>query len=330
MNKQLLALLFAAFAAILYAVNLPFSKLLLDHIHPVLMASFLYFGAGTGMFVFSLISKQDKKAKLSRSELPFTIAMVSLDIIAPIFLMIGLKTANSSNASLLNNFEIVATSIIALVIFKELISKKMWIAIVLVTISSALLSFEDLDALKFSWGSVYVILACISWGFENNCTKVLSSKSTFQIVIIKGIFSGLGSLLIALFLKIEFPSIHFILLTLLLGFISYGLSIFFYVKAQSIIGAAKTSAFYSLSPFIASFLSFLFLKESFSNNYMIALLIMILGTIFIILDTLVLSHNHFHTHELASANNEQGHSHIHFHWQNNQNEHEHKHIIKST
>ena len=36
---------------------------------------------------------------------------------------------NSANVSLLNNFEIVATSMIALVIFKEAISKRLWFAI---------------------------------------------------------------------------------------------------------------------------------------------------------------------------------------------------------
>lgn len=55
--------------------------------------------------------------------------MVILDIIAPILLMLGISMTNSANVSLLNNFEIVTTSIIALVIFKEIISKKLWIAI---------------------------------------------------------------------------------------------------------------------------------------------------------------------------------------------------------
>jgi len=325
MNKQFLALLFAILAAALYAINIPISKILLKNIHPVLMASFLYLGAGAGMFGYSLLSRKEQKSRLTRKELPFTIAMVVLDIIAPILLMIGLKTANSSNASLLNNFEIVATSIIALFIFKEYISKIMWIAILLVTISSALLSFESLEALRFSWGSLFILAACVTWGFENNCTKVLSSKSTNQIVIIKGIFSGLGSLIIALIMGIKFPGLTLLLMTLLLGFISYGLSIFLYVKSQNIIGAAKTSAFYSVSPFIGSFLSFIVLKEALSRNYLISLSIMILGASFIIFDTLALTHVHTHTHVVNNSNKEITHSHIHFHWQNKQNNHEHNH-----
>ena len=75
MIKQFIAMLFALLAAVLYAINIPVSKILLNSIHPVLMASFLYFGAGIGMFGYSKISKKDKKEKLSKKELPYTIAI---------------------------------------------------------------------------------------------------------------------------------------------------------------------------------------------------------------------------------------------------------------
>ncbi len=126
-------------------------------------------------------------------------------------------------------------------------------------------------------------------GFENNCTRMISSKDTFEIVILKRIFSGLGSFVIAFFLKESIPYIINILKVLLLGFVAYGLSIFLYVKAQSELGAAKTSAFYSVNPFIGAFLGFMFLNETLNLNYFIALLIMILGTLLIIKDTLLKS-----------------------------------------
>lgn len=121
--------------------------------------------------------------------------MVLLDIIAPISLMYGLLHTTSANASLLNNFEIVATTIIAFVIYKEVVSKRLWIAIAIVTLSSMVLSFEDISGLQFSWGSLFVLLAAVCWGFENNCTRNISSKNIFEIVTIKGICSGIGSFL---------------------------------------------------------------------------------------------------------------------------------------
>ena len=45
---------FAILAAALYAVNAPFSKILLDCIPPTLMAGFLYVGAGIGMIIIGI------------------------------------------------------------------------------------------------------------------------------------------------------------------------------------------------------------------------------------------------------------------------------------
>ena len=86
---------------------------------------------------------------------------------------------------------------------------------------------------------------------------MISSKDTFEIVFIKDFFSGLGSVIIALFMKKRFPSLLPLFFALLLGFVFYDLSIFFYIKAQNKIGASRTSSFYAINPFIGSFLSFL-------------------------------------------------------------------------
>ena len=212
--------------------------------------------------------------------------MVVLDIAAPIFLMVGLTKCSAANASLLNNFEIVATSLIALFIFKEVICKRLWLAILLVTISSILLSFEDMSSLEFSWGSLFVLLACVCWGFENNCTKMLSSKSSAQIVIIKGTFSGLGSLIVALIIGEKFPYIIWLIAALLLGFVSYGLSIHFYIKAQKYLGAAKVSAYYSIAPFLGVALGMLVLGERPAIQFYIALIVMIISTYIMVKDTI--------------------------------------------
>lgn len=274
------AIFYAILAAALYALNAPISKLLLGQIPSTMMAGLLYLGAGIGMFVMEKITKNKQEQPLTKKELPFTIAMVVLDIAAPIFLMVGLTKCSAANASLLNNFEIVATSLIALFIFREIISKRLWLAIVLVTISSILLSFEDMSSLEFSWGSLFVLLACVCWGFENNCTRMLSSKNPAQIVIIKGIGSGCGALILSLIIGERYFHIGYILLALLLGFVAYGLSIYFYIYAQRDLGAAKTSTYYAISPFIGAALSLIIFREQPSAIFIIALVIMAVGTYF--------------------------------------------------
>ncbi len=274
-------ILLAILAAALYAINSPFSKLLLDYMPSTLMAGFLYMGAGLGMGVIALIRKAKKtectEEKITRSDLPYTLAMIVLDIAAPIFLLLGLSCTTAANASLLNNFEIVATAVIALMIFKEKISSRLWIGILFVTVSCALLSFEDISSLKFSVGSLFILLACVCWGIENNCTRKLSSKDPLEIVLLKGIFSGLGSVIIGLCLGERIKAIWSVLAVLGVGFVAYGLSIFFYVYAQRILGAARTSAFYAVAPFIGTLLSLLIFRDVPHYTYFIAFGLMVIG-----------------------------------------------------
>ena len=283
------AVLWALLAAALYAISTPVSKLLLQDVAPTMMAGLLYLGAGTGMFVLGVVRRGIKQLPreqhLTRRDLPYTVGMVLLDIAAPICLMVGLTRTTSANASLLNNFEIVATALIALMVFREKISRRLWLAIGLITLSSMILSFEDASSLQFSFGSLFVLAACVCWGFENNCTRMMSASDPLEIVVIKGFGSGLGSLLIALVVGEPLPAPGVLSVVLALGFVAYGLSIFFYVYAQRRLGAAKTSAYYAVAPFIGVLLSRLILRESFTQVFLIALFIMMAGTYFASTDT---------------------------------------------
>lgn len=291
-NQRSEAMLLAVAAVLFYAISIPFSKLLLKQIEPTMMGALLYLGAGIGVGILSLCTKkhQKKQESLQKKDLPYMIAMVVLDITAVILLMYGVQETTAANASLLSNLEIVTTAVIAYFVFHEAVSKRMWIALLLVTCAGIILSFDGQQSMQFSYGSLLVIGSAAAWGMENNCTKMLSSKNTYQIVILKGICSGCGSLLIAVLLKESLPLFSYALGALLLGFVSYGLSIFAYIRCQNIIGAAKTSAFYAINPFVAALLSFFFLQESLSCTYFLGLAVMIAGAMVTIWDTLHSEH----------------------------------------
>ncbi|MDO4312768.1 MAG: DMT family transporter [Eubacteriales bacterium] len=338
MKMKHAATFFAILAAALYAVNIPISKYLLEYVDATMMAGFLYLGAGVGMILYGLagraFGRDKKKERLTRKELPYTVWMVILDIAAPILLMFGIARTNSANVSLLNNFEIVATSLIAFVIFKEVISKKLWIAISLVTVASVILSFEGEGAFIFNEGSLFVLGACTCWGLENNCTKMISNKSSEEIVIIKGCFSGAGSILVALVLGENIPAAQWVLAVMLLGFVAYGLSINFYIMAQKDLGAAKTSAYYSIAPFLGVAFSMILLGERPAWQFYIAFIIMVISTVMMIKDSIQLQHTHehahTHTHEHSHGDlvhtheHTHVHSHLHIHDQHTEN-HEHTH-----
>lgn len=334
-KNKLKAIMFAFLAAVFYAINVPISKVLLQHVGPTTMAALLYLGAGIGIGMMSLFNKKDreKAESLTKAELPYIVGMIVLDIAAPIFLMLGISYGSSANASLLGNFEIVATTVIALILFKEAVTKRLWVAIGLITLSSILLSFEGTDSFHFSYGSLLVIMATVCWGLENNCTRELSSKSTYQIVMLKGLCSGLGALVISLIKKESFPGFGYIAIAMALGFVAYGLSIFMYVRAQNVLGAAKTSAYYAVNPLIGALLAFVFLSESLSWMYVIALIVMVIGSALVVVDTFIRQHDHEHQHTFTHSHGGSTHthtvrhSHVHKHFLTEE-KHRHRHSIE--
>ncbi len=308
----------AILAAVLYGISAPVAKVLLTQLSPYVLAALLYLGAGLGMSVLRVIRGRltplSKAVAIPKKEMIFVVGMILLDIAAPIFLMLGLSEATAGTAALLNNFEIVVTSLLALVLFKEAVGRRMWLAIGLMTCATILLSMGPTLDFKLTPGAIWILLASVSWGLENNCTRMLSLNDPLDIVIIKGIGSGLGALSVALLLGAWEFTVLFGVFALLLGFVAYGLSIFFYIYAQRDLGAARTSAYYAAAPFVGVLASWLFLKEPLTMNFAIALLVMLLGTYFAVTE------DHVHQHEHVALYHDHAHTHDDLH-----HDHDHTH-----
>ena len=96
-------------------------------------------------------------------------------------------------------------------------------------------------------------------------------------MLLKGIFSGGGSIAIGLLAGERLSSAWSVFAVLGVGLVAYGLSIFFYVYAQRRLGAARTSAYYAVAPFIGVLLSLLLFREWPHFTFWIALVLMGLG-----------------------------------------------------
>lgn len=114
----------------------------------------------------------------------------------------------------------------------------------------------------------------------------------------------MGSLIVAGVMGEHIPAIKWLVCVLILGFVAYGLSVYFYITAQKDLGAAKTSAFYSIAPFLGVAFSMLLLKERPGIQFYAALIIMVISTYFMVKDTVELQHTH--EHELSE------HQHVHY------------------
>jgi len=317
-KSNILSPIFALLAAILFGISAPLSKFLLGEIDPVILAALLYLGSGLGLLIFKTLnslfrSRESIEAGLIQKDLLWLAgATLAGGVIAPIILLYSLDATPAATASLLLNFESVATTIIASIVFKEAVSRRTWWAIILITTASIVLSINfDLNW-GLSIGAIGIIAACFFWGIDNNLTRNISSKDPIIIVTIKGLAAGAFSLILAFILGQKLPAWETIIKALLLGSLSYGLSITLFVLALRGLGAARTSALFSTSPLSGLILSFVIFREMPGNLFLIAFPLMILGT-FLLVDE---EHNHMHVHERIShehahSHDDQHHNHTH-------------------
>jgi drug/metabolite transporter (DMT)-like permease len=308
----------AILAAMLFGASAPLSKILLGSIEPIPLTSFLYLGSGTGLLLFQAISslirkKSQIEAPLTVSDIPWlTGAVMFGGVIAPIILMFSLRVTPASTSSLLLNFEGVATTVIAVLFFKESAGKRVWTAVLLITCACVLLSWDFSNKWGLSIGALGIISACLCWGIDNNLTRNISSKNPFLIVTIKGFGAGLFSLILSFMLGNTLPDIKVILMAMLLGCFSYGLSIVLFVLAMRNMGSARTSALFGTAPFIGTILSFLLYNDKPGILFAAALPVMILGAALLLKENH--SHRHLHeytVHEHKHTHTDGHHNHVH-------------------
>lgn len=311
MRANLGFILQALLAALFFGASAPISKLLLGDVPPVLMAAFLYLGSGTGISIVNLTQRltgNQKEAGIRRPDIIWLAgAIISGGILAPIILMISLKNTPASTASLLLNFEGVGTTVIALIFFRESISRRALAAIFVITLASIFLSTNFKGGLGFSIGALGVLLACFLWSVDNNFTRNISAKDPLTIVAWKGLVAGTFSMFLGLVLGQQLPTLVSILDILLLGFISYGLSTMLFIYSMRGLGAARTSALYGTAPLAGMVLSILIFKDLITLMLALAAILMIVGTYLLANE----EHAHFHIH--MPVVHEHRHSHDEFH-----------------
>ncbi|PKO12203.1 MAG: EamA family transporter [Chloroflexi bacterium HGW-Chloroflexi-10] len=318
LKNKLYPILLALLAALLFGASAPLSKILLGDVEPVMLAAFLYLGSGFGLLIVKIFQQIGKKsvkteAKIRKSDLIWLIgATIAGGIAAPIILLFGLRDTPAATASLLLNFEGVATTIIAAFAFKESVSRRAWYAIITITAASIFLSVNLNSEWGFSIGALGILAACFLWGVDNNLTRNISAKDPLTIVTIKGLVAGTFSLILAIITGNVFPGWTVVLGAMLLGSLSYGLSITLFIRAMRGMGAARTSALFGTAPLAGLILSFILFQETINFLFLLAIPLMLVGTIFLVTE----DHVHLHTHEKVI------HDHSHSH---NDGHHEHVH-----
>jgi drug/metabolite transporter (DMT)-like permease len=299
----------ALLAALLFGASAPFAKLLLGEIEPILLAGLLYLGSGIGLLGIQTCLRTTQpaarnEAPIRRSDFPWLAgALLAGGVAAPITLLFSLRITPAATATLLLNFEGVATTLIAALAFKESIGRRAWGAIGLIAIASVLLSINGKANWGLSLGAIGVLAACVLWGIDNNLTRAISGKDPLKIASIKGLGAGSFSLGFALIAGNQFPGAGVILGAMILGCLSYGVSIALFIRAMRGLGAARTSVLFGTAPLSGIILSVLLFQELPNWPFVLALLLMAIGTGVLLSER----HEHHHAHDMTIHE----HSHVH-------------------
>jgi drug/metabolite transporter (DMT)-like permease len=296
MNRT--AVLYALISAALFGVSTPAAKVLVGSIHPVTLAGLLYCGAGVGVaalrrFLPAAVSGAPETS-LARADMPWLAAAIGAGgILGPLLLMFGLTRTDAATASLLLTLEGVATALIAWFIFHENFDRRIAIGMASLVAGAAILSWSGAPSFDSIAGPLAIAGACVSWGLDNNLTRKVSLADPLQIAMLKGLIAGPFNLILGLSISHQIPTFSGILLTGVVGFLGYGVSLALFVVALRGLGTARTGAYFSTAPFIGSAAAVVLLGEPITAQLLVAATLMAIG----VLLHLTERHEHEHFHE---------------------------------
>lgn len=307
----MVGIVYALLSAALFGVSAPFAKMLLGEVSPWLLAGLLYLGSGLGLAIMRFVWRS-KEAVLSRRDLPWLAgAVISGGIIGPLLLLFGLAQSSASEASLLLNLESVLTLVLAWIVFKENVDRRLMIGVVAIVSGAILLSWPKEAGIGLSWGPMLIAGACLAWAIDNNLTRKVSGADPMQIAMVKGLAAGTANVAIAFALGATLPAPAILGQAGMLGFFSYGISLTLFVLALRHLGTARTGAYYSLAPFIGAGTSIVLLSEPIAATFVAGGALMAIGL------WLHLTEQHQHEHEHEPLE----HEHVHVHDAHHQHAH---------
>lgn len=290
-------------------------KLVVGEMPSSLLAGLLYLGSGLGLTLVVLRQKVPASTllrSLSKRQWWFLLgAIASGGVAAPLFLAYGIRFGTASEVSLLLNFESVATTLLAWMVFREQIGPRVWIGKLFIIGASVLVLFTGGEGVRLSLPGLSVLGACLLWGVDNNLTREVESLPATLLACLKGWSAGIFNVLLSLALYRAQATPLQVTASLAIGALSYGASLVFFINALRQIGSARTSTWFASGPFIGTILSVLVLGERPSGEYWVAALLMLSGMLFLHGER----HRHAHRHEKMT------HAHPHEHDEHHQHPH---------
>ena len=295
-------------AALLFGAGTPLAKLLLAGTSPWLLAGLLYLGSGLGLTLVRWLRRSEVRARLAPGEGPWLAgAVLAGGVVGPVLLMWGLVGMPASGAALLLNAEGVFTAVIAWVVFRENVDRRIFLGMLAIVAGALVLSWPGQSRAQASFGdalpALAVLGACLAWGIDNNLTRKVALADAVWLASVKGLAAGATNLTLALALGAAWPTAPLVGGALAVGLAAYGFSLVLFVVALRHLGTARTGAYFSVAPFFGAVAAVLGLGEAVTTPLLIAGALMAVGV------WLHLSERHEHGHRHEALEHEHEHEH---------------------
>jgi drug/metabolite transporter (DMT)-like permease len=316
MVGQLRGALYGLGAAALFGVSVPLAKLLLPATGPVLLAALLYLGAGIGLTAvvgWRRDARAGRESRIQRADVPLLAGIVLSGAVAgPVLLLLGLREISATAAALLLNLEAPFTILAAVAFFGDHLGGPEIVATSLILVGAGIIGYVPGGFRVDPLGVAAVAGACGSWAIDNNLTQRLSVRDPLALVRAKALAAAPITFGLALGAGQALPGLREVALGMVLGFVSYGLSIVFAVRALRLLGAAREAAYFATGPFIGALVAAGLLGERLGPRELAAMASMVAGVALL----LGAPHGHVHSHEPIE------HDHAHVHDEHHAHDHE--------
>ena len=311
-------------SAVAFGATTPLVQRFGHGVGPFATAGLLYGGAA----LVSALPTGARDAPLRRADVPRIVGVALLGAVAaPMAFAWGLQRTSGVTAALMLNLEAVFTVLLARVLWREPLGARVGLAVSAMVTGGVLLVFDGRAAsVAAGWGALAVGGATLAWAGDNVVGRPLADRDPTQVVLAKGLLGSALSLGIALALSEPLPSWTNAAALGACGAVGYGLSLRLYLRAQRIVGAARTGSIFAAAPFLGAAMAWAMGERGGGLTTVGAGALCALGVALHLTE----SHDHAHRHdpvehEHAHRHDDGHHTHTHDEYPAGEHSHAHRH-----
>ncbi len=168
------AIVLAVLSAMLFAGAAPAGKVMLATLPPFQLAGLFYLGAALGVspMIIKGAARKEPWSFSPKTVKRLSVALLFGGVLAPVFLLLGLKAASASSVSMWLTLEAVFTAVIARMVFREHLGRIGWLSVVMATAAAVLLCVQEGTS------------GLVAGSLERTCLFVLGNRQQFELPLL--------------------------------------------------------------------------------------------------------------------------------------------------